>query len=80
MEMLKKHFPFAFAKKPDIVTLVIHIVIHLIAPSVLGLLIALITKPLPFLGWPLGIIASLFGIYALVSLVLSILDYLKLLK
>ena len=80
MDILKKYFPFAFAQKPDIVTLVIHVVIHLLAPSILGLLITLITKIIPFLGWPLGIIASLFGIYALVSLVLSVLDYLKVLK
>lgn len=72
MDMLKKYFPLAFKEKDGIVGLVINIIIHLFANAVAGLIIWL----LPFIAFLGGII----GLYFTVSVVLSILDYFKILK
>lgn len=72
MDMLKKYFPLAFKQKDGIVGLIINIIIHVFADAVAGLIIGF----LPFLGFLGGII----GLYFTVSLVLSVLDYLKVIK
>ena len=79
MEMLKKYFPLAFTAKKDIVALVINILIHIVADAVVGLAIWLLSA-LPLVGGLIGALGGVIGLYFTVSLVLSILDYLKILK
>jgi uncharacterized membrane protein len=79
MDMLRKFFPFAFKEKKDIVALVIHIILHIVADAVLGVVIGLIAW-IPIIGWIIGALSGLIGLYIFISLVLCILDYLKILK
>ena len=79
MDMLKKYFPLAFAAKKDITALVINIIIHIVINAVAGVAIALLVK-IPLIGIIVSTVGGLVGLYFLISLVLSILDYLKILK
>lgn len=72
MDTLKKLFPLSFREKKGIGGLVVNILIHLLADLVAGLIIGL----LPILG----ILGGLIGLYFTVGIVLSVLDYLKVLK
>ncbi len=72
MDTLKKLFPLSFKEKKGIGGLVVNILIHLLADIVAGIIIAI----LPILG----ILGGLIGLYFTVGIVLSILDYLKVLK
>ena len=72
MDILKKLFPLSFKKKDGIVGLIVNILIHVLADAVAGLIIWL----LPVLGF----LGGLIGLYFTVGIVLSILDYLKVLK
>lgn len=72
MATLKKIFPLAFKAKKDIGALIVNILIHVIADVVAGLIIGL----LPILS----ILGGVIGLYFTVSVILSILDYLKVLK
>lgn len=72
MATLKKIFPLAFKAKKDIGALIVNILIHVIADVVAGLIIGL----LPILG----ILGGVIGFYFTVSVILSILDYLKIIK
>lgn len=82
MDMLKQYFPFSFQAKADVVALVINILIHFVVGLVISLALGLIGKILPFdiIGWILGIIGGVIDLYLLVGIVLSVLDYLKVLK
>jgi hypothetical protein len=79
MDMLKKLFPLAFGAKKDIVALVINILIHIVVDAVLGIVISLLAG-LPLVGFVFGLIGSVLGLYFLVSLILSILHFLKIVK
>ena len=79
MDMLKKLFPLAFGAKKDIVALVINILIHIVVDAVLGMVISLLAG-LPLVGFVFGLIGSVLGLYFLVSLILSILHFLKIVK
>lgn len=79
MDMLKKYFPFSFQEKKDITALVINIVIYLVVGLVAGALIGLLAV-IPVLGIIFGLIGSVIGLYALVGIVFTCLDYFKLLK
>ncbi len=72
MDTLKKLFPLSFREKKGIGGLIVNILIHLLADLVAGLIIGL----LPILG----ILGGLIGLYFTVGIVLSILDYLKVIK
>ena len=72
MDTLKKLFPLAFRQKNGIVGLIINILIHVLADAVAGLIIWL----LPILS----VLGGIIGLYFTVSVVLSILDYLKVIK
>lgn len=72
MDILKKLFPLSFKEKNGIGALIVNIIIHLVADLIAGLIIGLV----PFLG----ILGGLIGLYFTVGIVLSILDYLKVLK
>ena len=79
MEMLKKIFPYAFAAKKDVTALVINILVHIVVGFVIGLVIGLLDC-IPFVGLLLDIVGKIVELYLLVSLVLSLLDYFKVLK
>ena len=79
MDMLKKLFPLAVGAKKDIVALVINILIHIVVDAVLGIVISLLAG-LPLVGFVFGLIGSVLGLYFLVSLILSILHFLKIVK
>ena len=79
MDMLKKLFPLAFGAKKDIVALVINILIHIVVDAVLGIVVSLLAG-LPLVGFVFGLIGSVLGLYFLVSLILSILHFLKIVK
>ena len=72
MDMLKKLFPFSFGAA-DIKALVIKIVIYLLVSAVVGFVLGLI----PGVG---GIVGGIVGLYCTVGWILSVLDYLKVLK
>ena len=72
MATLKKLVPLSFKAKNGIGGLIVNILIHVLADAVAGLIIAI----LPILG----ILGGLIGLYFTVGLVLSILDYLKIIK
>lgn len=72
MATLKKLFPLAFKEKNGIGGLIVNILIHVLADAVAGVIIAI----LPILG----ILGGLIGLYFTVGIVLSILDYLKIIK
>lgn len=79
MDMLKKFFPLAFKPKKDIVALIINIIIHIVVDAVVGVVIGLLAE-LPLVGAIVAACGSLIGLYFTISLVLSILHYLKVLK
>lgn len=79
MAMLKNLFPFAFLQKKDVITLVIYIVAHLVIGTVAGWVFGLLDGII-LVGWIFSLIGWVFGIYVTVSLVLCVLDYLKVLK
>jgi hypothetical protein len=79
MGMFKPFFPLAFVPKKDVIALVINIVMHIIADAIAGLVIAGLGG-LPLIGWAFSLVGSVIGLYFLVSLVLSILDYFNILK
>ena len=72
MDTLKKLFPLSFKPKKDLGALIVNILLHILGDAVAGVIIAII--PI------LGILGGLIGLYFTVGIVLSILDYLKILK
>ncbi|MBR5277757.1 MAG: hypothetical protein IKU23_00665 [Clostridia bacterium] len=79
MDIIKKIFPFSFIEKKDVIALVINCVLYFVASIVIGAVIGLFGT-IPVLGVIFSIIGGLVGLYALCGIVLSILDYLKVLK
>jgi magnesium-transporting ATPase (P-type) len=62
-----------------IAALVINIIIHLVVDAVAGVLIGILAN-IPLIGVIVGAVGGLVGLYFTISLVLSILDYFKVLK
>lgn len=79
METLKKLFPYSFKKKDGVGALVVNIIVQFLICAVAGILIGICAK-LPIIGWIIGILGGLVDVYLVVGIVLSILDYLKVLK
>lgn len=79
MDMLKKFFPYSFQAKKDIAALVINIIVYVVVGAVAGFVIGILDG-IPVLGIIFGLIGSLVGLYTLAGIVLSVLDYLKVLK
>jgi uncharacterized Tic20 family protein len=77
MEQLAKYFPLNNkVEKGNVASLVIAIVIYLIAPSIAGIIVGLLSF-IPLVGSILGLVSSLFGIYCLVGLIFAIIKYVK---
>lgn len=79
MDALKKFFPFSFTAKNDIVALIINIVIYAIAGAVFGIVISILNW-IPIVGTIISIAGALVELYVFVGIVLSCLDYFKVLK
>lgn len=84
MDILKRLFPISWKYQKDVPNLIVGIVIYIVLAILAGALITLatfITGWIPVLGaligWLLGIASSLFGLYLLVGIILSILVYFK---
>ena len=84
METLKKFFPYSFKAKKDIGDLIVNIIVYLVVGFIAGALIGFVapifTGILGIIGWAIGIIGGLIDFYVLVGIILSVLDYLKVLK
>ncbi|MBQ2988175.1 MAG: hypothetical protein IKM00_06170 [Clostridia bacterium] len=79
MELIKKIFPLSFTEKKTIGALIINILIQIVICAVAGIVIG-ICAMIPVVGIIIGLLGGLIGLYELVGIVLSILDYAKVLK
>ncbi len=79
MNTLKKLFPYSFKAKKDIGALIVNIIIYLVFDIIAGVVIGLLSG-LPLIGWAFGLVGSVLGLYVTVGLILSILDYFKVIK
>ena len=84
MDALKKLFPLSFKYTKDVPNLIIGILIQIVVGAIAGALIFLatmITGWIPvagaLLGWVLGIVGSLIGIYVLAGIIIQILAFCK---
>lgn len=87
MDILERLFPISWKYQKDVPNLIVGIVIYIVLAILAGALITLatfITGWIPVLGaligWLLGIVSSLFGLYLLVGIILSILLYFKVIR
>ena len=78
MDILKKWLPHAFKVK-DVSSLIVTLLIYVVIDIVCGFVIGLLAK-IPVIGILFSLVGSLVGLYALVGIVLSILDFLKVVK
>ena len=78
MDTIKKLWPQAF-KANDVKSLVIAIVIYLVADFICGLVIGLLGG-IPLIGLIFRLVGWVAGIYFFVGIVLSVLNFLKVLK
>ena len=79
MEMVKKYFGHAFENTDTLKGLLIKILVYIVIDAICGVVIGLLGK-IPVIGLLAGILGTLVGLYFLVSVVLAILNYLKVLK
>lgn len=79
MELLKKYFPFSFGEKKDIAALIINCLIYLVVGIVIGFLIGILAG-IPIIGIVIKLVGTLLDLYILVGIILSCLDYFKVLK
>ena len=79
MDILKTIFPFSFTKKDDLAALIINILIHLVVGAVAGFLIGILAG-IPIVGIIVGLVGGLVDLYVLAGVVISVLDYCKVLK
>ena len=79
MELLKLLFPFSFQPKKDISRLILNILTYLGAGLIAGVLISLTAK-VAILGTIVGLVGGFADLYMLAGIVISVLDYLQILK
>ena len=79
IEALKKLFPFSFTKKDGIAALIINILIYLVVGAVAGFLIGILAG-IPIVGIVVGLVGGLIDLYVLAGVIISVLDYCKVLK
>ena len=80
MDLLKKFFPFAFkAKKGDVASLVIAIIIFVVIGIVGGAVIALCAG-IPVVNIFTGLAGGLLDLYSTAGIVLSVLSFLEVIK
>ena len=79
LDLLKKYFPYSFGKKPTQQDLIKAILLYVVAGFVGGLVIGLLGK-IPLIGFLFGIVGTVVEIYVVAGIVLTVLDYKKMLK
>lgn len=79
MDMLKKFFPYSFKPKDSVAALVVNIIVYIVAAAIAGILIGVLVL-VPIIGIIIGLLGGLVDLYALIGIVLSVLDYMKVLK
>ena len=79
MELLKTVFPFSFQPKKDVAALIIHILIYLAVGLVAAFLIGVLGK-VAVLGLIVSLLGGLADLYVTAGVVLSVLDYTKVIK
>lgn len=87
MKTLKQIFPLSFKRTDTVANLIIGILIYLVVGVLAGALIALstlLTGWIPvvggIIGWALGIVSSLIGLYVLAGIIIQILVFCKVIK
>ena len=79
MDALKKLFPYSFTKKKSLGDLIVNIIVYLLAGVLGGVLIGVLGG-IPLLGFVFKLLGGLIDLYVLVAIILSGLDYMKVLK
>ena len=79
MDTLKKIFPYSFKEKKDIAALIINILIYLVVGIIAGAVIGIFAK-IPLIGIVISLIGTLADLYVFAGIVLSALDFAKVLK
>ena len=79
MELLKKYFPYSFKGTDTLVGLIIRCIILLVVGAVLTFLIGIL-RAVPVVGLLVGLVCGLIDLYILISIILAILNFLKVLK
>ena len=79
MDMLKKYFPYSFTEKKVVAALIINIIAYVVVGAVIGAVIGFLSG-IPLVGWIIGILGTLVEIYVAAGIIISVLDYLKILK
>ena len=79
MDIIKKIFPYSFNKKKDLSALLVNVIIQFLVGAVAGILIGVLIG-VPIIGALVGAVCGLIELYVIVGIVLSVLDYLKILK
>ena len=79
METIKKYFPLSFKEKTEVKDLVINILVYLAGAIAVGVLMGAFSD-VPVVNWMLGILGTLAEIYIVGGVVLSMLDYFKIVK
>ncbi|MBQ4091639.1 MAG: hypothetical protein IJC64_04925 [Clostridia bacterium] len=87
METLKKFFPLSFKRTDTVANLIVGILIYVVAEIIVGAVIGLSTLIVgwipvagPIIGWALGVVGSLVGLYVLAGIVIQILVFAKVIK
>lgn len=78
MDTLKKLFPLSFNAK-DVASLIIKIIIYLALSIIIGFVIAIFAL-VPFVNLLTGLVGALAELYILAGIVITVLDYLKVLN
>lgn len=76
--IMLKYFPIS-ARSKEIIGLIVSILIYVVVEAVLGFAFSILGK-LPLIGWLIGILGSLVGLYCFIGIIVSILVFLKLVK
>ena len=79
MELLKTVFPFSFQAKKDIAALIVNVLIYLAIGLVAAFFIGILRK-VAVLGMIVSLVCGLAELYITAGIVLSVLDYAKILK
>ena len=80
MDMLKTLWPFSFkVKEKDVTSLVVQLIVLIVACAIAGVAIGLLMW-IPIIGWIIGIVGSLVGLYCVIGIVLCILQFCAVLK
>ena len=73
MGSIKEFFPIGKQVRPrDGQSLLIAIVIYIVVAAVVGL-----ANAIPLIGWLIGVLSWLIGLYCLVGIILAVVEYAK---